>query len=63
MAPSAQKCYWIALVPALFMTVVCTAYILVAPEGFSLAWPIGIGAGLAMMLLTASLWCWTSKRK
>lgn len=58
-----HKCYWIALVPALFMTVVCTAYILVAPEGFSLAWSIGIGAGLAMMLLTASLWCWTSKRK
>ncbi|MFI3166933.1 MAG: carbon starvation CstA family protein [Bacillota bacterium] len=26
--------FWIALIPAMFMTVVCTCYILVAPEGF-----------------------------
>lgn len=30
------KNYWIALVPATFMTVVCTLYILLAPEGFNL---------------------------
>ena len=28
------KNYWIALVPAMFMTVVVTSYILAAPEGF-----------------------------
>lgn len=31
-----KKCYWITLVPAVFMTVVCVLYILVAPEGFNL---------------------------
>lgn len=30
------RCYWIALVPAVFMTVVSVLYILVAPEGFHL---------------------------
>ena len=28
------KNYWIALIPAMFMTVVVTSYILAAPEGF-----------------------------
>ena len=33
-----NKCYWITLIPALFMTAVCSSYILVAPtpEGFGL---------------------------
>ena len=31
-----DKCYWIALIPAIFMTVVSVLYILVAPEGFRL---------------------------
>ncbi len=31
-----QKCYWVTLFPALFMTMVCTTYILIAPEGFHL---------------------------
>ncbi|CAG0912142.1 unnamed protein product, partial [Cyprideis torosa] len=32
-----RKAYWITLFPALFMTMVCSTYILVAPEGFQLA--------------------------
>ena len=28
------KNYWIALIPAMFMTVVVTSYIVAAPEGF-----------------------------
>ena len=28
------KNYWVALIPAMFMTVVVTSYILAAPEGF-----------------------------
>ena len=31
-----RRLYWIALVPAVWMTLVCTSYILIAPEGFSL---------------------------
>ncbi|MCF0197966.1 MAG: carbon starvation protein A [Bacteroidaceae bacterium] len=30
------KCHWIATLPAIFMTIVCTCYILLAPEGFDL---------------------------
>jgi carbon starvation protein CstA len=30
------KNYWVALLPAVFMTVVCSSYILIAPEGFQL---------------------------
>ena len=36
-----NKFYWITLLPALFMTMVVSTYILVAPEGFEL--PINIG--------------------
>lgn len=33
---SEKKCYVITLIPALFMTMVCTTYIFIAKEGFSL---------------------------
>ena len=29
------KNYWVSLIPAYFMTIVCTTYILMAPEGFN----------------------------
>lgn len=29
------KNYWVSLIPACFMTIVCTTYILMAPEGFN----------------------------
>ena len=50
-----RKFYWIALLPALFMTVVCTSYILIAPEGFGLSLTIGLSAGLALMIVLAFL--------
>ena len=31
-----NKPYWVSLVPAIFMTMVCSTYILIAPEGFQL---------------------------
>ena len=47
------KAYFVALIPALFMTAVCTTYLLVAPECFGL--PIGlsqaIGTGVALLAL------------
>ena len=46
-----EKCYWVAFVPALFMTVVCTSYILAAPEGFSLPHPISLCAGFALAIV------------
>ena len=55
------RCYWIALLPALFMTVVCTSYILVAPEGFSLPLRVGVLCGAALMVLLAVLFAWKKK--
>ena len=37
-----------AFLPALFMTVVCTSYILAAPEGFSLPHTPSLIAGFAV---------------
>lgn len=42
------KNYYIALLPALFMTCVCTAYIVVAPEGLRLPHIVGCVAGAVM---------------
>ena len=49
------KCYWIALVPALFMTLVSCSYIMVATEGFGLPLQYGIIGGLSLMSLFAFL--------
>jgi carbon starvation protein CstA len=48
-----RKFYWIAALPAAFMTVVITSYIMVAPEGFGVPYTIGliIGCTAAAALL------------
>ena len=38
--------YWIALLPAIFMTAVVTTYILVAPEGLQLSYYLSLNIGL-----------------
>jgi carbon starvation protein CstA len=48
------KNFWIALIPASFMTSVVTSYIIVAPEGFRLPYTAGIGTGI---VLAAALFC------
>ena len=50
-----RKFYWIALLPALFMTVVSVSYILTSPEGFRLSLNVGLIAGFAMMVLLGIL--------
>ena len=58
------RSFWITLLPAMFMTVVCTSYILVAPEGFQLPLCVGIVSGLVFMcLLTALLGYWLVRRR
>jgi carbon starvation protein CstA len=42
------KLYWITLIPATFMTVVVTSYILVAPEGLKLPYNVGLISGLVL---------------
>ena len=41
------KCCWYTVVPATFMTFICTSYILCAPEGFTLDLTLSLGVGLA----------------
>ena len=41
-----HKNFWISLLPAIFMTCVCTSYILVAKEGFQLSLTLGLTAGV-----------------
>ncbi len=49
--------YWVALLPAGFMTAVCSTYILMAPEGLGLSsdigWPVGIVLGLSSIVVFA----------
>jgi len=49
-----QKPYIISLIPAVFMTVVCACYILVAPEGLQLSQHIAypIGGAITLMIMT-----------
>lgn len=48
-----KKIYWITLIPALFMTMVVSVYILVAPEGLQLPVQVGYAVGGLFTLLTA----------
>jgi carbon starvation protein CstA len=47
------KFFYVSLIPALWMTMVCTTYIMVAPEGFLLEPQIGniIGGAVSVLLL------------
>lgn len=40
------KCCWLTVVPATFMTFICTSYILCAPEGFQLDYTLSICVGI-----------------
>ena len=48
-----KRNYWITLLPALFMSAVCSAYIMVAPEGFNL--PLYIGYIVAAIVCVSFL--------
>ena len=58
-----RKLYFITLIPALFMTAVCSTYIFIAPEGLGLSAPLSMGLGLAVTLLTLVIFLgWKRKR-
>ncbi len=50
-----KKFYWITLIPALFMTVVITSYLMFAPEGFGLSYMVSVSTGMAMAVGAAVL--------
>ena len=46
---------WVTLFPALFMTAVCSTYIVMAPVGFGLSAWVGYPVGAVAVLLSAGL--------
>ncbi|MBQ9286795.1 MAG: carbon starvation protein A [Bacteroidaceae bacterium] len=57
-----ERNLWIAFVPAVFMTVVVTSYILAAPEGFRLPLTLSLTVGFAMAIGLGA-WFLTYKHK
>ena len=58
-----KRNYWVTLIPALFMSAVCSAYIIVAPEGFSLPLYVGYIASAVVCLLFLGLFVRFTKRQ
>ena len=50
-----KKNYYITLLPALMMTLVCSTYICIAPEGLSLPQMVAYGIG-AFCMVIAIVW-------
>jgi carbon starvation protein CstA len=50
-----KKCFWITLLPALFMTVVCSSFLIVSPNAFNFEMNIGYIVG-ASALAVAVVW-------
>jgi len=46
-----RKNYWITLLPALFMTVVCSSFIMVSKNALALDMNIGYGVGATVLLI------------
>jgi carbon starvation protein CstA len=58
-----KKCFWIALLPAMFMTMVVSSYILVAPEGFGIPFIYGyIFGGVATLSALFAFFYWKHNR-
>ena len=59
-----NKAYWVTLFPALFMTMVCSTYILIAPEGFELANDVSyIGGALITLVISLLFWRYIVKTR
>ena len=56
-----KKFFWITLIPAMFMTIVTTSYIIIAPEGFRLPLQVGLYSGVFLMLIFVSLFFYWKK--
>ena len=55
--------YWITLIPAVFMTMVCSTYILIAPEGFQLENNVAyMGGAVLTILISLLFWYYAVQR-
>lgn len=57
-----DKFYWLALIPAVFMTAVVSTYILMAPEGFEISKNSSLWAGTSLALFSFLFTLWYVKR-
>ena len=58
-----KKFFWITLIPAVFMTAVCSVYILVAPEGLQLSYVLGYSLGTIITILVSISFFMYMKRR
>ncbi|MGL5272644.1 MAG: carbon starvation CstA family protein [Phocaeicola sp.] len=59
-----KKNYFVTLLPALFMTAVCSSYICIAPEGFSLSSQVSYAiGGICTVASVLLFWGWYKKQK
>ncbi|MDR2680727.1 MAG: carbon starvation protein A [Tannerella sp.] len=61
-----KKLYILSMIPAMFMTMVCSTYLFVAPrpEGFGLSYPVSLTIGAAVtafVVVCFFLWMWKGK--
>ena len=57
-----QKPYWVTLLPALFMTVVCSSFFMVSKNSLGLDIMVGYGVGgVALIIAVAWFFTWKSK--
>jgi len=57
-----QKPYWITLLPAVFMTMVCSSFLMVSKNAFGLDMMVGYGvAGAAFIVSVAWFFTWKNK--
>jgi 4-amino-4-deoxy-L-arabinose transferase-like glycosyltransferase len=54
--------WWLAFLPAIFMTVVTTSYILVDQVGFRLDYRLGTALGIAAGVVAAAAFLWVRPR-
>jgi carbon starvation protein CstA len=57
-----KRIYWVTLIPALFMTAVCSTYICIAPEGIGLPHTLSYSIG-ALCTLVGAAWFIAWKRR
>jgi len=50
-----KKCFWISLIPALFMTTVCTTYLFISKQAFGLPAEVAYPMGIACLVI-ACIW-------
>jgi len=57
-----KKPFWVTLLPALFMTVVCSSFIMVSKNAFGLDMTVGYAVGGAALIIAVAWFCgWYKK--